>query len=194
MDKITLISTFYSFEPFVVAAHKFAPTTIVLIVGEDSLRKIPDKIEKVKEVYAKVATIEIVPVDGGDLLCITSKTIEIIENNQNPIVNVTGGGKLLAQGVLYGCYARRNLIQKIVCNNIEDSSIVELPKLDLGVSSIKKEVLKEIEQRNSRSILEIAKSLDKKREGIYQHLKELKEIGYVDEKFQITLAGRLALL
>ena len=29
---------------------------------------------------------------------------------------------------------------------------------------------------------------------IYQYLKELKENGYVDEKFEITLAGRLALL
>lgn len=41
---------------------------------------------------------------------------------------------------------------------------------------------------------EIAKKLGKTRAMIYQHLKELKENGYVDGKFEITLAGRLALV
>jgi DNA-binding transcriptional ArsR family regulator len=40
----------------------------------------------------------------------------------------------------------------------------------------------------------MAKELRKTRGMLYQHLKELKEGGYVDDDFRITDAGRLALL
>ena len=193
-----LISTFYSFQPFVAAAHAFSPSKMINLVAEDSIKneKVGQDLEKVKEVYGKIADIETVKVKGADLLEIASKTIELIEANKGAriIVNVSGGWKLLAQGVLYGCYARKDMIDQIVCNNLEDHSIVELPKLTFGLSSVKRELLEEIAKRGDRSISEIAKKFDKTRGMIYQHLKELKENGYVDEKFEITLAGRLALL
>ena len=49
-------------------------------------------------------------------------------------------------------------------------------------------------KRNGKPISAIALKLNRTRGMLYQHLKELKELGYVDEKFEITLAGRLALL
>ncbi len=192
----TLISTFYSFIPLVTAAHAFSPSKIILIVAKDSLLKrgVKEDIEKVKEVYGKLAKIEIVKVSGSDLLHTAKKTVELIEREEKPIVNVSGGWKLLAQGVLYGCYARPEMIEKVVCNNIEDNSIVELPKLSFGIGSAKKELLAEIAKRNGRSIADIADKLKKTRGMIYQHLKELKEHGYVDEGFCITLAGKMVLL
>ena len=70
----------------------------------------------------------------------------------------------------------------------------ELPKLTFGLSSVKRELLEEISKRSNKSISEIAKELDRTRGMLYQHLKELKENGYVDDKFDITLAGKMALL
>ena len=194
---ITLISTFYSFQPFVTAAHSFSPDEIILIIAEDSAKKkdVMDGIEKVKEVYGKVANIEVVKVKGSDLLSIAEKTVSLLEKNENrKIVNISGGWKLLAQGVMYGCYARPELVDKIVVNNLEDNSLVELPKLSFGLTSTKKELLEEISKRKGRSISEIAKKLERTRGMIYQHLKELKDNGYVDDKFNITSAGRLALI
>ncbi|MBI5227666.1 CRISPR locus-related DNA-binding protein [Candidatus Micrarchaeota archaeon] len=198
MPETVLIATFYSFQPFVAAAHSFSPSKMIVIIAEDSLKneKVNQDLEKVRDVYGKIATIEMVKVIGSDLLAIAAKTVELIEANRNNqiIVNVSGGWKLLAQGVLYGCYARKDLIDRIVCNNLENNSIVELPKLTFGLSSVKRELLEEISKRGNKSISKIADKLNKTRGMIYQHLKELKENGYVDDKFYITDAGRMALL
>ena len=195
MPETTPISTFYSFQPFVAAAHAFSPSKIILVIAEDSKSKIESEIAKLKDVYGKVADISIVEVKGSDLLSIAERMIDILEKSEGKkIVNVSGGWKLLSQGVMYGCYARPELVDKIIVNNIEDNSIVELPKLCYGLSSAKKDLLEEIEKRKGRSISEIAKKLERTRGMIYQHLKELKDIGYVDEKFEITLAGKLVLL
>ncbi|MDO8554670.1 MAG: CRISPR-associated CARF protein Csa3 [Candidatus Micrarchaeota archaeon] len=198
MPETVLIATFYSFQPFVAAAHAFSPSKMFILVAEDSLKnsKVGDDLGKVKDVYGKVAVIDIVKVPGSDLLGIASNTVELIEANKDNrvIVNVSGGWKLLAQGVLYGCYARKDFIDKIVCNNLEDNSVVELPKLTFGLSSTKRELLEQIANRKGKSIADIAEKLDRTRGMLYQHLKELREAGYVDDKFEITLSGRMALL
>jgi len=195
---VTLISTFYSFEPFVSAAHAYSPSKIVLIVAKDSLSnfKVKDDIDKVREFYGKVAEIEVSQVNGSDLLAIAEETVKLLEKDgSRKIVNVSGGWKVLAQGVLYGCYARPDLVEKIVCNDIgRENAIVEMPKLSFGLTSAKRELLEEISKRNGRSIADIAEKMKKTRGMIYQHLKELRELGYVNETFEITMAGRLALL
>jgi len=195
MGEVTLISTFYSFEPFVAAAHAYSPTRIHLVVAKDSLPKVEPDLAKVKQLYGSVASIETLKVDDCDLLSIAKDAVKLLEGLKGrAIVNVSGGWKLLAQGVLYGCYARPELVEKIVCNNLIDNSLVELPKLTYGLTSAKLEVLEEIAKRNNRPIAEIAAKLEKTPGMLYQHLKELKDAGYVNEEFEITLAGRLALV
>lgn len=203
MGETTLISTFYSFQPLVAAAHKYSPARIILVVGEKSLKRkeVMDGLDKAKETYGKVASVEIVKVPGSDLLEITKRTADLLDSfkkgENRVIVNISGGWKLLSQGVLYGCYARPSLVERIVCNNIEEEEgveLVELPKFSFELKKAKKGLLLELLRREGRSIAEIASKLKKSRGIIYQHLKNLKEMGYVDEKFEITLAGRLALI
>jgi len=194
-NTLTLISTFYSFEPFVAAAHAYSPSRIYLVVAKDTLQKIEGDLNKVKEFYGGVASIEVVKVEDSDLYAIAKDTVKLLESQKGRvIVNVSGGWKLLAQGVLYGCYARPSLVEKIICNNLADKSIVEIPKLSYGLTSAKKKLLEEIVKRNNRPIAEIARKLSKTPGMLYQHLKELRDNGYVDGKFEITLAGRMALL
>lgn len=191
----TLIATFYSFEPFVAAAHAYSPSRILLIIGRDSKKDIEKHLEKVHELYGKVAEIKEVEVDPSDIFAVAKRTVELLEKSNKTIVNVSGGWKLMAQGVLYGCYARPELVEKIVCNELPDiNRLVELPKLTFGLSQAKRELLEEIEKRNGKPIAEIADKLGKTPGMLYQHLKELKEAGYVDEKFEITLAGKMAVL
>lgn len=195
MGETTLIATFYSFEPFVAAAHAFSPSKIVLIIAKDSRKDIEKHLEKVYELYGKIAEIKEVEVDQSDIFSVAKKTVELLEKNNRSIVSVSGGWKLMAQGVLYGCYARPELVEKIVCNELPSiKKLVELPKLSFGLSEAKRELLAEIESRNGKPIAEIAEKLGKTPGMLYQHLKELKEAGYVDDKFDITLAGKIALL
>ena len=55
-------------------------------------------------------------------------------------------------------------------------------------------MLEKIAQSEEKSVAHIAKELKKTRGMIYQHLRELRDTGYVDEKFNVTEAGQLALL
>ena len=193
----TLIATFYSFKPFVAAAHAFSPGRIVLVIAKSSTdeKEVQEGLEKVKALYGTVADIKEIVVDQSDTFGVAKKTVELLEKNNRAIVNVSGGWKLMAQGVLYGCYARPELVEKIVCNELPDiNRLVELPKLTFGLSQAKKELLLEIEKRNGKPIAEIAEKLGKTPGMLYQHLKELKDAGYVDEKFEITLAGKMAVL
>jgi len=191
-----LIATFYSFEPFVAAAHAYSPSRIQLIIAKDSVKNIEKHIAKVHELYGKVAEIKEIEVNQSDILAVAKKTVELLEKNSGKnIVNVSGGWKLMAQGVLYGCYARPRLVDKIVCNELPDiNKLVELPKLTFGLTQAKRELLGEIEGRNRKSIAEIARKLGKTPGMLYQHLKELRDNGYVDGKFEITLAGKIAVL
>jgi CRISPR-associated protein Csa3 len=196
-----LISTFYSFEPLVAAATRYSPSKIILLVSSSALsgkdkEKVKASIDRAKEVYGKVISLTVKTVEEGDLLGIASMTVELLKNEEGTkIINVSGGWKTLMQGVLYGCYARPELVEKIVCNDLsKDGALLELPKLSFSLSATKKEVLQSIAERKGKSIPEIADSLKISRGMLYQHLKELKENGYVDDKFYITDAGRMALL
>ncbi len=191
----TLIATFYSFEPFVAAAHAYSPKKIFLIIAKDSTKDITAHLEKVHSLYGKVAEIKEIEVDSADIFGVAKKTVELLEKNNRSVVNVSGGWKLMAQGVLYGCYARPELVEAIVCNELPDiNRLVELPKLTFGLSQPKRELLDEIAKRNGKPIAEIAEKLGKTPGMLYQHLKELKEAGYVDDTFEITLAGKMAVL
>jgi hypothetical protein len=46
MEEKTLLSTFYSFEPFVPAAHAFSPSRIILFVDKDVSKINLDKYSK----------------------------------------------------------------------------------------------------------------------------------------------------
>jgi CRISPR-associated protein Csa3 len=201
MSGTTLICTFYSFGPIVASATAYSPTKIILLVATNSLRKpgVKEDIEKTKATYRNIAPVSMVETDEPDLLATAVATTKAIETEYHAgnrvIVNITGGWKLLAQGVLYACYAREGMVERIICNDLtEDGKIVELPKLSFGLSGVKRGLLKEIAGRTGASISDIAKKLGKTRAMLYQHLKELRAVGYVNEKFEITLAGRLALL
>ena len=101
----------------------------------------------------------------------------------------------MASAALFGAYARPDRVSKIVANAVQErTSLVSLPKLSYNIGSTKRELLAKLESRNDKTIQEIAKEMRKSRGMIYQHLKELKDGGYLDDDYSITDAGRLALL
>jgi len=196
MGEKTLIATYYSFEPFVAAFHEFVPQRVKLIVAKDTLKKIEEHLTRVNEVYGKISKIEVIEVNGSDVYEIAKTTVGLLEKYKSDtiFVNVSGGWKLLAQGVLYGCYVRSNLVSKIVCNNLQDNSVLELPKFRFEFSGSKFKILETLSKRNGDSISEIAKKVGKSKAMVYQHLDDLKDGGYVDSEYNLTMAGKIALL
>ncbi len=201
MSGTTLICTFYSFEPIVASATQYSPKRIILLVASDSLKKqeVRENIERARSTYKNVVPVSIAETGDSDLLKIAGDAAKLIEAESKAgnsvVVNVSGGWKLLAQGTLYGCYARSAMVDRIICNDLSvEGRIVELPKLGFGLTKARTVVLGEIAKRGGRSMVEIAKKLGKTRAMIYQHLKELRAVGYVDDEFEVTVAGRLALL
>ena len=196
MEYTTLIATFYSIEPFMPAALAYSPNRIVLLV-DSSDNEVRENIEKVKGTFGKVAKVEVVKVNSSDLYAIAGKTVSIIDmedKNTRIIVNISGGWRVIATGVLLGCYARHGRVHEIVTNSIPGNGLLKLPKLGYDLTEAKRVVLEKIAQSEEKSVAQIAKELKKTRGMIYQHLRELRDSGYIDEKFNVTEAGRLALL
>ncbi|MBU1934554.1 CRISPR locus-related DNA-binding protein, partial [Patescibacteria group bacterium] len=145
-----------------------------------------------------IAKIKTVFVDSANVLGTVRTVAELIDKEtaegKKVVMNASGGFKLLGHAMLYASFARASKIDKIVCSAMKDARLVELPKLSFGLSDAKLGLLKKLEKRNGRSVDEMAEALGKSRAMIYQHLKELKEEGYVDKEFNITETGRMALL
>jgi CRISPR locus-related DNA-binding protein len=193
-----LIATFYNVEPFIPAALKYPSRKIILIVSTlDS--KVKKNVEKLEEFFGSIVDIETLVInEDAEVVDIAKRTVDLIDKESRPnvkiLVSVGGGSRKLASGVLYGCYSRPKLVNKILSNSPSLKDVIELPKLRYNLGAAKYEVLKKIANRGNKSINEIAKELNKTRGMLYQHLRELGEGGYVDDDFKITDAGRLALL
>ncbi len=194
----TLIATFYSVAPFMPAALEFGPDRIVLIVNKVD-DKVRASIRDIEEHFGKKTQIRTVKMEESEGVYDMAKAmVEIIDEEAKPsvriVVSVSGGLRNYVHPVLYGCYARSEKIHKIVTNRTKGSGVDELPKLVYDIGTTKHEILKKLDSRGEKSVAQIAKELHRSRGILYQHLRELKQSGYVDDEFNITEAGRLALL
>jgi CRISPR locus-related DNA-binding protein len=198
MVNITLIATFYSAGPLMPAALAFSPTKIILVVDVMN-PEVRSNIAAVEKTFESVAKVEVQKVKKDEIYEIAKKLVEIIDKedigkNNKIVVNVSGGWRVLINGVLYGCYARAGKVHRIVINKTHGIGISDLPKLSYNLTQARREVLMKVSTKSEKSILDIANELHKTRGMVYQHLRDLKDSGYVNEDYEITDAGRLALL
>lgn len=196
--KITLISTFYSLEPVMVAITKLSPDKLILLKNEDA------KDEKLKsEVTLRKTVGTVIDIDTFntsvyDVVKIANDTAELIDREaaegNKIIVNVSGGRKTQALGALFGSYARHNHIERIVYLTEEDNEVVEIPKLNYGISKTKKQILKELEGGDA-SVRNLSIKIGISRGMTYNHIRELREMGLIEhDKLKITSAGQLAII
>lgn len=196
--ELTLISSFYSLEPFMPAIRSYPASRIILVI--DAKKDDPElkkNLDLVNGTFGQIAKIETVFVDSADVLGTVKVIAKLIDketaDGRKIVMNASGGFKLLGHGLLYASFARPSKVEKIVCSTMKDARLVELPKLSFDLSEPKLKLLRELEKKEGRSVDELAKQLKKSRAMVYQHLKELKNMGYINEKFEITNAGRMAL-
>ena len=194
----TLISTVYSLEPVMFCITHFSPKKIVLLVDEESNEKQSEAVRMLNETVGKVLEMELKKTSLYDVVKIAEDAADVIwlehEQNRKITVNISGGRKPQALGALFGCYARHNLVEKIVYVTEEDKQIIELPILNFGISKTKRRILEEL-KKDGMSVRDLADKIDISRGMAYNHIRELREMGFIDlDKLEITTAGKLAII
>lgn len=194
----TLISTIYSLEPVMFCITHFSPKKIVLLVDEESNEKQSEAVRMLNETVGKVLEMELKKTSLYDVVKIAEDAADVIwlehEQNRKITVNISGGRKPQALGALFGCYARHNLVEKIVYVTEEDKQIIELPILNFGISKTKRRILEEL-KKDGMSVRDLADKIDISRGMAYNHIRELREMGFIDlDKLEITTAGKLAII
>ena len=137
--KNTLISTIYSLEPVMTCITQFSPNKVILIREEDAPDKIKEAERMLRETVGKVLEIESKPTSIYNVVMVARDIALIIEeesaHGRKIFVNISGGRKPQALGALFGCYARQDMVEKIVyitkktkTSLICPSSTLEFPK------------------------------------------------------------------
>jgi CRISPR-associated protein Csa3 len=194
----TLISTIYSLEPVMACITQFSPNKIILLREEDAPDKILESERMLQETVGKVLELVSKPTSIYNVVMIAHDTADIIDEEhaqgRKIIVNISGGRKPQALGALFGCYARQDMIEKIVYITEEDKNIIELPKLNFGISKTKRVILEEVES-GENSVNNLATKIGISRGMTYNHIRELREMGLIDQNaLKITSAGELAII
>jgi CRISPR-associated protein Csa3 len=194
----TLISTIYSLEPVITCITLFSPKKVVILREDDPPEKKIETERMLNETVGRVLEIETKITSIHDVVQIAKDTTEIIENEnsygRNIVVNISGGRKPQALGALFGSYARHMMIEKIVYISEEDGNVLDLPILNFGLSKTKLMILKEL-KKGENSVKELAVKIGISRGMTYNHLRELREMGFIDQnRLEITSAGELAII
>ncbi|MGD9627126.1 MAG: CRISPR-associated CARF protein Csa3 [Methanobacteriales archaeon] len=194
----TLISTVYSIEPVMICITQFSPRKVVLIMEEEPPKE-KEQVQKIiEDTLGNFIEVKIKETSLYDVVQIAKDTVDTIDEERakgrKVVVNISGGRKTQALGVLFGCYARNNDVQRIAYVTEEEGEIIDLPILSFGISKTKKKVLEEL-KRGETSVKNLALKLGISRGMTYNHIRELRNMGFIDpEKLEITSAGELAIL
>ncbi|NPV64423.1 MAG: CRISPR locus-related DNA-binding protein [Methanobacteriaceae archaeon] len=198
MMETTLISTVYSIEPVMICITQFSPRKVVLIMEEEPPKE-KEQVQKIiEDTLGKFIKVQIKETSLYDVVQIAKDTVDTIDEERAKgrkiVVNISGGRKTQALGVLFGCYARNNDVQRIAYVTEEEGEIIDLPILSFGISKTKKKLLEEL-KKGETSVKNLALKLGISRGMTYNHIRELRNMGFIDpEKLEITSAGEIATL
>ena len=199
MSNITLISTIYTLEPVIVCVTRLSPSKIILLTEDDVDDKKRSSEDTLELTFGNVLKMEKKNTSLYDPVRVAQDVVDLIEeehaSGNKVMINVSGGRKPQAFGALFGGYARSDMVDRIVYVTEEDNSIIDFPILGFNISDTKKKILENI-QSGTTSVNEIGKSVDISKGMAYNHLRELKAMGYIsgEDGYTITDAGRIAVI
>ncbi|MDP2717210.1 MAG: CRISPR-associated CARF protein Csa3, partial [Candidatus Micrarchaeota archaeon] len=185
------------------ALHQLSPAKLILVIhggqSTDTERdKTKEHLDKLAGLYGKILEIKTEKADAYDPVATAAKIAAIIEaerkNGCRVIVNITGGRKILGLGVLFGAYARIDQVERIVYGADFDPRLIDLPKMSFNMGNTKIRMLEARRKNPKQSVSEAAEKVGVTPAMAYVHLRELKAMGYVNDDYEVTSAGRLALL
>lgn len=199
MTNLTLISTIYTLEPVIVCVTRLSPSKLILLTEEGTDEKKLRSEQTLEDTFGKV--IEIVKKNTSlyDTVRVAQDVAILIEEEHargnHIMINVSGGRKPQAFGALFGAYTRSDMIKRIVYVTEEDNFIIDFPILSFNISDTKKIILEQIKS-GVNSIHDIAINVGISKGMAYNHLRELKAMGYIKGEggYTITDAGKIAVI
>lgn len=198
MSKV-VIATLYGIEPVMLTATKLGADKLLLLLSktpdgtqEKSLKIITDSLGKVVE----IKTIKVEPYDIVKIAEEVIKAIDLLDEKDSIYCNVTSGRKTMCLGLLYGAYGRIARVDRIYYVTEEENKLISLPKMSYNLTQSQKRLMEYILNHKHDSLAELAEAIDISRGMLYRNIKELQDLGLIEENagLKLTDAGRIAML
>lgn len=199
MNNSTLITTLYNLEPVLVCVTRLSPSKIIILTEENAVDRKVQAENTLVATFGKVIEIKKAITSLYDPVRVAKDVADIIEKEHalgsSVLLNVSGGRKPQAFGALYGAFARSDMVKKVVYVTEEDNFMIEFPILSFNLSPTKKSILEMI-QNGTVAVENIAATIGISKGMTYNHLRELKTMGYItdDGGYSLTDSGRLAVI
>ncbi|HJH29116.1 MAG TPA: CRISPR locus-related DNA-binding protein [Methanosarcinaceae archaeon] len=199
MTNITLITTIYALEPVIFCITRLSPSKIILLTEENTDEKKARAEQTIIDTFGKIIEIEKKITSLYNTVQVAQDVSDLIEQEHargnQIIINVSGGRKPQAFGALFGAYTRSDMVQRIVYVTEEDNFLIDFPILSFNISDTKKAILEQI-RSGVTSVAAIAVNVGISKGMAYNHLRELKAMGYItgEDGYSITDAGKIAVI
>ena len=199
MTNLTLISTIYTLEPVIVCVTRLSPSKLILLTEEGTVEKKLRSEQTIEDTFGKIIEIQKKNTSLYDPVRVAQDVANLIEEEHaqgnHVMINVSGGRKPQAFGALFGAYTRSDMVKRIVYVTEEDNFIIDFPILSFNISDTKKIILEHIKSGVS-SVQDIAIGVGISKGMAYNHLRELKAMGYItgEDGYSITDAGKIAVI
>ena len=199
MTNLTLISTIYTLEPVIVCVTRLSPSKLILLTEEGTVEKKLRSEQTIEDTFGRIIKIQKKNTSLYDPVQVAQDVANLIEEEHSQgnhvMINVSGGRKPQAFGALFGAYTRSDMVKRIVYVTEEDNFIIDFPILSFNISDTKKIILEHIKSGVS-SVQDIARGAGISKGMAYNHLRELKAIGYItgEDGYSITDAGKIAVI
>jgi len=199
MANLTLISTIYTLEPVIVCVTRLSPSKLILLTEEGAVEKKLQAEQNIEATFGRIIEIRKKNTSLYDPVQVAQDVANLIEEEHAQgyyvMINVSGGRKPQAFGALFGAYTRSDMVKRIVYVTEEDNFIIDFPILSFNISDTKKIILEHIKSGVS-SVQDIAIRVGISKGMAYNHLRELKAMGYIkgEDGYIITDAGKIAVI
>jgi len=201
MGKKVLIATLYNHDPVVLAITRLGPERVFLLIDNEPNKEQEEALKLIQKSHGNVLEVKTKKTSVYDIVQIAKDAVDLIDaqpNEDHIFVNITGGRKTKAIGLLMAAYARHDRVSKIAYNPEEDkSSIVYLPRLSIKLNDSQKKILELIDNKKCKTIADFAEKSDISPAMIYRAMSELEDMDFVsivDNCYILTDAGRIARL
>lgn len=199
MTDSTLITTLYNLEPVLICVTRLSPSKIIILTEEGAVERKVQAENTLEATFGKIIEVKKAITSLYDPVRVAKDVADIIEKEhalgRNVLINVSGGRKPQAFGALFGAYARSDMVKKVVYVTEEDNFMIEFPILSFNLSPTKKAIL-ELIQNGTFAVENIAANVGISKGMAYNHLRELKAMGYVSDEggYSLTDSGKLAVI
>lgn len=199
MTDSTLITTLYNLEPVLICVTRLSPSKIIILTEEGAVERKVQAENTLEATFGKFIEVKKAITSLYDPVRVAKDVADIIEKEhalgRNILINVSGGRKPQAFGALFGAYARSDMVKKVVYVTEEDNFMIEFPILSFNLSPTKKAIL-ELIQNGATAVENIAANVGISKGMAYNHLRELKSMGYISDEggYSLTDSGKLAVI